>query len=152
MKAMSFLSRLFKPKALLPSATHPIFGRMQAVIDYGDGVYFWEVSQPVETPLGKIEPAFDAPASGPSDEQTTRWHEIIEEYKPHRTTAAPLLRETLAGFQEEAELENLELASIGFHDRPNVQYDWELAYETSNGRIYTVLFVGEEPQVVTVDG
>lgn len=150
---MNFLSRLFKPSPSLPSVQHPKFGKMQAVIDYGNGMYYWEADGPVDTQLGNLEPSFDAPVEGPSEVQTNRWQEIVDNYPSHFLNAEHLLRENLAGFGDEGEFDRLKLISVDLHDRPDVEFEWAFAYELpKNGMIYTVLFANNNPKVVTVDG
>lgn len=84
---------------------------------------------------------------------TKQWYDVIEKYNHHRANAEKILREKLARFDEEHCFENLKLLSVDLHDRPDVEFEWAFAYEVpSNGRIYTVLFAGDEPKTVTVDG
>ena len=136
----------------MPSVVHPLFGEMQAVLDYGNEMYFWEVNAPLETRLGSLEPTFDAPADGPTTDQTNRWHRILGRAEEYVLAARELLIENMAGFRHETMIDELELVSIDFYDRPDCTFEWGLGFELqSEGFVYTVLFAGDEPRAVTVD-
>lgn len=126
---------------------------MQAVVDYGNGRYSWEVDAPISTKLGEMEPMFDAPESGPTIEQVAKWKELVESAEQHKADAREILLKHMAGFKHEGQIDNLELVSIDLHDRPDLEFDWSMAFElVDEGFLYTVLFTGDEPTTVTVDG
>lgn len=150
---MNLLSRLFKSSAPLPSVYHGVFGAMQAVIDYGDGMFYWEVDEPVRTRLGELEPAFDAPVDGPTERQTLEWQQLVEDYSRHFANAEHILRQRMADFDEESDFASLRLTSIDMFGRPSADFEWSFAYEGANsGLIYTVLFREGLPETVTADG
>ncbi len=131
---------------------HPTFGKMDAVIDYGSEMYFWEMTKPVYTPIGRIEGAFDAGADGPSASQLAHWHEIISDYESFKPIFEPMLKQTLHEFDRVHEFGQLRPSTISFHDQPDVDVDWDLAFEHPiSNSIYTVCFIGNQPTAVTVD-
>ena len=149
---MGIFSRIFQSKPALPSIEHPIFGRMDAVIDHGNGQYFWEMPTDVSTPIGPVSVSLDADEKGPSADQVALWQLIIADFEHYREATKPLLLETMKGFGQEAQYDKLKPSAFGFYNDDCADVDWDISFEVeSEGMLYTVCFKAGNPTLVHVD-
>jgi hypothetical protein len=149
---MGFFSRLFQSKPEMPTIVHPIFGRMNAVMDHGEGRFFWEMPKDVETSIGPISVCFDAGEAGPTSNQVEQWQSIVADFEKYCTDVQPLLLARMREFGHDFLIHDLKPTGFGFYNGPSTEVDWDVSFDLpSEGFLYTVCFKDGKPIQVHAD-
>jgi hypothetical protein len=150
---MSVLAWLTLGKAPLPRTKHPVFGRIEATIALGDGIYFWETSEDLRTHKGPIAIAFDAKQDGPSPAQVHLWHWIYEGHGELAELARPLLLGRLNDFCLHSRLNDLVWKGVGLSVDGSAKSAWTMSFgfPLEESPLLTAYFQDGVPVTVSFD-
>ena len=136
---------------VLPRLEHPIFGEIQATIDVGGGLYFWETPESLVTAKGPIGIFFDAPAEGPSVQQVEMWDWVYRNSESLTWTAEPEFRSRMAELGIEHRFSELVWSAVGLSKDGDPAKRWDMSFELADGAILTTYFSDGVPVSVSFD-
>ncbi|MEQ1542360.1 MAG: hypothetical protein ABL926_08915 [Novosphingobium sp.] len=138
-----------KPPAL-PKLDHPIFGKLVATIDHGDGTFFWETQEQMQTSKGKIGIFCDAPDSGPSENQVSQWMSIYANFEYIRAKSEKILIDRLEDFGLESRIDEMIWSAVGLSIDGSMSSPWDISFDL-DCKIFTAYFEDGKPKLVTCD-
>lgn len=137
-----------------PEIDHSVFGRISA-LRMKDGALFWETEDRVDPVLGPLDLFFDAPPSGPRDEQVAFYRWFCTNYAKLKEDFRQQLAAAFNRFND-SEPDNvfhvLTLSGLGLPADGKQTSPWDVSFEAEDKMLYTVYFEDGVVTNVSVDG